>query len=462
MNTSNAQPKPLKVQFVITSLPVGGAEVLLLNLIRKMDRSAFSPEVICMKDAGALGEEIRHEVPLHTNFLSSKWDFKVLPRLIERFRESQTDAVVTVGAGDKMFWGRLAAKIAKVPVICSALHSTGWPDGVGKLNRLLTPITDGFIACANSHAKHLVEVEKFPAQNVFMIPNGVDTTRFIPNDHCRVSLRRELGIPTESAVVGIVAALRSEKNHLQFVDAAQQVLRHHPDTHFVIVGEGPERENIVVRVAELGLSDYFHLLGSRSDTERLLAGMDVFCLTSRNEANPVSILEALSCGTPVVSPNVGSINETVLDRKTGILTTPLSSSETADAIQYLLKHPEAACRFGTAGRKLVCDSWSLDAMVGGYQDLLQKLYNAKSQKLGHPMRQPYALADQSAGGRHGFASETNTNEATISGDIAPGEIASGDTASGVTALGDTERLPAVPIMSDIFDTNTPSRPTEPS
>lgn len=369
---------PLKVQFVITSLPVGGAETLLLNLIRKMDKTAFDPQVVCLKEPGALGDQIADEVNLHSGLLEGKWDVGVLPRLANLFRSNRTDAVVTVGAGDKMFWGRLAAKLAAVPVVCSALHSTGWPDGVGRLNRMLTGITDGFIACANGHAEHLVRYERFPANRVFMIPNGVDTDRFRPNHSQRTWLREELGVPQDVPVVGIVAALREEKNHLQFVAAAKETLREHPTTHFVIVGDGPEHASIEAQIQRDELDSQIHLLGNRSDTERILAGLDVFCLTSRNEANPVSILEALSCGTPVVSPDVGSISETVLHEQTGLLTEPLSVESTAGAITQLLGDPSWSKKLGLSGRQLVRRAWSLEAMVDGYEGMIAHLYNTKA------------------------------------------------------------------------------------
>ncbi len=388
--SARARKSPLRVQFVITSLPVGGAETLLLSLIRRIDRQRFAPEVVCLKEPGALGDEIAREVPLHSNLLDSKWDVSVLFRLTSLYRQQATDAVVTIGAGDKMFWGRLAAWRAGVPVVCSALHSTGWPDGVGRLNRMLSSITDGFIACAHQHAEHLARQEGFPSDRVFMIPNGVDTERFRPNHALRGWLRQELSIPSDSPVVGIVAALRPEKNHLQLVEAAQEVLRQHPETHFLIVGEGPERAALEARIDELELRSHFHLLGNRSDTPRLLAGMDVFCLTSRNEANPVSILEALSCGVPVVSPDVGSISETVLPKKTGLLTKPLCADSTADAIIQLLDNPTIASGMGLTGRQLVRGDWSLDAMVTGYENLLATLYNAKAEETGRPPWQPDA------------------------------------------------------------------------
>jgi glycosyltransferase involved in cell wall biosynthesis len=369
--------RPLNIQFVITSLPVGGAETLLLNLIEQMDRENFSPEVVCLKEPGPLGPAFAHLAPLTANMIGSKWDVGVLPRLAKHFRRRCADAVITVGAGDKMFWGRLAAWMAGVPVICSALHSTGWPDGVGRLNRLLTPVTDAFIAVAKDHARFMCQHERFPADRVFQIPNGVDTSRFRPNAQMHRWLCEQLNIECESNLVGIVAALRPEKNHHQFIEAAVAVLNLFPRTHFVIVGDGPERAGIEQQVQASGKATHFHLLGSRSDTAQIVAGLDVFCLTSRNEANPVSILEALSCAVPVVAPNVGSIHETVLPGRTGILTQPLKSADTCQAICQLLSDHSVAEEMGLQGRTLVQESWSLQAMVAGYQDLVERIFNQK-------------------------------------------------------------------------------------
>ncbi len=127
----NSDARCLRTKFVITSMPVGGAETLLVNLIRRFDRDRINPSVVCLKEKGPLGEELSAEYPVDSHLIRSKLVFGVLFRLAANFRRNRTDAIVTVGAGDKMFWGRLAARLAGVRVICSALHSTGWPDGVG-------------------------------------------------------------------------------------------------------------------------------------------------------------------------------------------------------------------------------------------------------------------------------------------------------------------------------------------
>ena len=202
---------PLRVMFVITCMPVGGAETLLVDLIRRLDRSRFSPELCCLKFRGPLGYVLAEEIPTFSGLLAHKFDFAILPRLKNLMLRRQIDAVITVGTGgDKMFWGRLAARWAGVPVIGSALHSTGLPDHVELPNRLLAPITDAFIAVAKPHAQYLVSNEGCPADKVCVIVNGVDVERFHPR-WPTPNLREELNLPPDAPIVGIVAALRPEK-----------------------------------------------------------------------------------------------------------------------------------------------------------------------------------------------------------------------------------------------------------
>lgn len=375
----------LPVLFVQTSMPVGGAETLLVNLVRRMDRRRFAPEVVCLKERGPLGEALAREgFPVHHGLLAGKYDLRVLPRLIALMRTRRIGAVVTVGAGDKMFWGRLAARLAGVPVVASALHSTGWPDGVGRLNRLLTNQTDAFIAVAEPHGRFLVEFERFPAAKVRVIPNGVDTDRFTPAPRS-AALREELGFGPTTPLVGILAALRPEKNHELFLAMADRVRREVPEARFVVIGDGPERANIERIAKERGLIDpqspersAVRLLGNRDDVPTLLAELDVLTLTSHNEANPVSILEAMSCGVPVVATDVGSVSGSVHDGETGYLVPAGDEAGLARRVAGLLDEPLHAQTLGDAGRRHVVENASLGVMVGGYERLLDELYEEKT------------------------------------------------------------------------------------
>lgn len=369
--------RPLRVLFLQTDMRVGGAEMLTANIIRRLDRNRFAPELCCLKALGALGEELAREIPVHDRLLTGKYDLRVWPRLTKLLRKRQIDAVITVGAGDKMFWGRLAARRVGVPVVLSAIHSTGWPDGIGRLNRMLTPITDAFIAVAESHGRFLAQNLRIDASRIAVVSNGVDTERFAPIPDV-AAVRRELGIGSADPVVGIVAALRPEKNHELFLEMASRVSRQLSKSHFLIIGDGPCRGAIERKAAELGVAERAHFLGSRNDVPRLLAAMDVFVLTSHMEANPVSILEAMSVGRPVVATNVGSIHEAVLEGQTGILVEPGDADQLTAGVLDLLCDPLRCNAMGAAARASVVDHWSIEAMVCGYENLIETVYAWKT------------------------------------------------------------------------------------
>ncbi len=367
---------PLRVMFVITSMPVGGAEMLLVELIRRLDRSRFLPELCCLKDPGPLGETLALEIPAHQGLLARKTDVGVLWRLAGLMRRQRIDAVVTVGAGDKMFWGRLAARLAGVPVIASALHSTGWPDRVQFSNRLLAPITDAFIAVAEPHGRYLAAHEGCTASKIHVIPNGVDVERFRPRPPSE-RLRKEFDLAADVPVVGIVAALRPEKNHTLFLRAAGRVRRAITNARFLIVGDGPQRGELETLAVMLSISDAVRFLGTRSDVPEVLSLIDVLALSSHMEANPVSILEAMAMAKPIVATRVGSVDKAVHDGRSGCLVAPGSEEELAGRLIELLRDRARATAFGRAGRQYVLEHASIQQMVTGYENLLEGIYQQK-------------------------------------------------------------------------------------
>jgi glycosyltransferase involved in cell wall biosynthesis len=369
--------RPQRVMFVTTAMDVGGEEMLLLQLIRRLDRTRFAPELCCLKHFGDLGELLARELPATTGLLAHKFDVAVLGRLTRLMRERQIDAVVTVGTGgDKMFWGRLAAWRAGVPIIVSAIHSTGWPIRVEWLNRRLAFLTDAFVAVARGHGQHIIDHEGCPAKKVWVIPNGVDTDRFRPREP-QSALRAEIGLPSGVPVAGTIAVLRPEKNHALWLKAAARIRQQVPSAHFLIVGDGPQRANLEQLAASLGLAEVVHFCGRRYDTPELLSLMDVFVLSSDMEASPVSILEALAAGKPVVSTRVGSIPESVIEGVTGYLVSPGDEQGIAQRVSQLLGQPDHARQLGQAGREHVVANSSVERMVAGYQEMLQRLARVK-------------------------------------------------------------------------------------
>jgi glycosyltransferase involved in cell wall biosynthesis len=210
-----------------------------------------------------------------------------------------------------------------------------------------------------------------------VIPNGVDTQRFAPFAES-ASIRQELGIGPTDPIVGIVAALRLEKNHELFLEMAARVRRELPTAKFIVIGDGPCRAALEQRARELEITANVLFLGSRNDVPRVLSAIDVFALTSHIEANPVSILEAMSIGKPVVATDVGSVHETVAEGQTGFLVTPGDAYQFADRVLRLLNDPLRARTMGAAARAAVVDRWSIEAMVSGYERLIERVFARKA------------------------------------------------------------------------------------
>ena len=201
---------------------------------------------------------------------------------------------------------------------------------------------------------------------------------FKQSDESRAKWRQDVNIPADSPTLGIVAALRPEKNHELFLECAARTLEQVPDAHFVIAGDGPRRGDLESLSREKSIEERVHFLGSISDIPGVLSMLDVFALTSHNEASPVSILEALSCQRPVVATDVGSIKESVIEGSTGYL----CEAGNADAISSrwieLLKDSQLRERMGRSGRAHVIDNSSLDSMTDGYTELIESLFQKKS------------------------------------------------------------------------------------
>jgi glycosyltransferase involved in cell wall biosynthesis len=175
-----------------------------------------------------------------------------------------------------------------------------------------------------------------------------------------------------------------------FLNVAARIRREVPDSQFLLIGDGPLRETLEQRARQLGIADCIHFLGWRRDVAELLGLLDVFLLTSDIEANPVSILEALAAGVPVVSTRVGSVAETV-SADAGFLVAPGDASEMAEHLVRLFRNPDLARAMGLAGRQSVVGRWSLDQMVRQYEAMIERVYR---------QRQPHAPSRPSVPAAH--------------------------------------------------------------
>ncbi|MDG2381673.1 MAG: glycosyltransferase [Pirellulaceae bacterium] len=376
-----AGDEPLRVMCLLTDWPEGMATHLVSSLMQRMDIMRFIPQLCCLREPGAWGEQIADRFQVNGGLSSYPCDLRVLPRLVRQMR-NRVDVVMTVGTGDSMFWAYLAAKLSGVPVVLSVLDLA---DRSTVVNRLLAAWTDVVVVTSAAQSNFLRERKHFAKEKIRVIPLGIDPQKFVFDPKAPFAVRQQLGIPLESAVCGMVAPLRPEKKHRLFLEVARRILDEIPTTHFLVVGDGPEAERLKVFSARLQLAERVHFLGDRADIAHLLSSLNVFLWSSDRAGDSVEILAALSIQIPVVAAPLDRSSAWVKNGVTGFLAPPGDVGQLADFAVELIQDGALAHRVGALGRQEIIAHHSVDRMVRAYQHLILEVYHRKQS--GGPPRQ---------------------------------------------------------------------------
>lgn len=225
--------------------------------------------------------------------------------------------------------------------------------------------------CEESRASYIAA--GVPPGRVRVVYNGISPIDIGPD---RRAARMVLGLPDDARVVMTVGRLAEQKGYNYLLEAVPTVISNMPDVYFAWVGDGPLESSLKERAKHLGVADRVLFLGRRNDAFSLMAGADLFVLPSLFEGLPISMLEAMSLGLPVVGTRVCGTSELVADGETGVLVSPQDSLALAQAIGDVLACPDRAAHLGAAGRRRVSRHFSVGQMVRNtdeiYRDLLHK------------------------------------------------------------------------------------------
>lgn len=237
------------------------------------------------------------------------------------------------------------------------------------LRRMAAAFVHAFVAVSETTAGTARHHREVSEGKLTVVENGVDTTRFGPDDQARSALRRELGIGADARLIGTVGRQERVKNPELLMRAVAPLLG--PDVHLVLAGDGSLAGRLSALSASLPNTESIHLLGRRDDIPRLLSALDIFALSSEAEGLPLVILEAMATGLPVISTAVGGIPAVVQDARTGILVPTGDEQALRVAVGSLLGDLGRAGEMGGRGRTLVEDQYSLDVVSEAYQRLYQ-------------------------------------------------------------------------------------------
>lgn len=350
-------PRRVKVLHVITRFWAGAGGNTLLSATG-MDPERYETWVAGCP-GGELWERARAagvrtvELDGFREVISLRADVRVLWELYRLMRREQFTVVHTHSAKGG-FLGRLAARAAGTPVVVHTFHGFSVNDGsprtarlvYGALERLVRPLSHAFTAVSPLVAREAVERHLAPPATVVVVPSAVELEG-IPSSG-RPELRVRLGLPLSAQLVGTVGRIDHQKAPLDFVRVAAAVVRQRPGTRFVMIGDGPLRDEVEHLSRAAGVDVL--LTGHRTDAAQLAASFDVFLIPSLYEGLGRALTEALASGRPVVATAVNGVPDLVAAGVTGLLAPPGDVAALAECVVWLLDHPQEAEQLGRQGQ----------------------------------------------------------------------------------------------------------------
>lgn len=370
----------IKICHVITSLGIGGAERMLLKLASGINRERFDTEVICLTDRGAVGDALS-DLGMDVRYLGMSRgipDPRGLVRLVTELRTSMPDLIQTWMYHADLIGGLAGIMAGRIPVVWNIRNSTLDRSRSKKTTIATVRVCALFsnvlckmiVSCAESAARLHADLG-YPRDKMMTIPNGFDVTEFRPNINEKNAVRRELGIPENCTVVGLVARFDDQKNHPGFFEVAKRLIDEIDDLKFIFCGEGVTWDNVKFRecAMEGEITEASYFLGPRKDIARITASMDIACSASGyGEAFSNSIGEAMACAVPCVVTDVGDSGLIVGD--TGFVVPPENKDALYTAIKRMVDLGVGGRReLGTLARQRVIENYSLAKIVCTYEDL---------------------------------------------------------------------------------------------
>ena len=386
----------IKVLYLIGSLYYGGAQTQLVELATHLDSQRLQPTVgVLRASQQAAGPLHRAGIPLIHFRRRMKYDPTVVFRVARFLRRRRIDVLHTwlFSAGAV---GCLASFLAATPVV---VHSErGFPtrfkggsSTLGRslrdrlVNSMLKGRTDALVANSDSLGKYLEVVEGHDKSKIRVIYNGLNWDRVTPRSDARDRLRNELGVSEDQTLVGMIANLAPEKNHLLFIELAERVLSRLEDIAFVLVGDDvtPSKQfesyksRVLQRLRASPDSQRIHYVGYRADIPELLAAVDIFVLTSDFESMPNVLLEAAGRGLPTVSTESSDLASLLQEGEGGVMVPKGDAQAMAQAVVALADDPARAKALGARGRLIVKERFSVEHMASATQELYLTLLDGK-------------------------------------------------------------------------------------
>ena len=370
--------RKIKIVFIITGLSTGGAEMMLLKLLERVDLEKFEPSVISLTNRGEIGARIESlGIPLMV--LNMRPEFPnplILINIVKSLKKIKPDIVHTWMYHADLIGG-VAARLAGCQCVIWGIHHSNLSKNVNKrstllvvkLCALLSKFVPRKILLCSKRAQSIHSEAGYNSKKFYVIPNGIDIERFSPDGLAYTSVRAELSLPIGTPLVGLIARFDSQKNHIGFIDAAAVIYANRTDVHFLLAGAQIDNSNkdLTAAILKNGLSENVHLLGRREDVSRLMASLDVLASSSHGEAFPNVLGEAMACGVSCVVTDVGDCAEIIEGTGRSVAANDMAGLAGA-VLEILNLKAEDKKNLSVLARQRVSDKYEIKHVVSLYED----------------------------------------------------------------------------------------------
>jgi glycosyltransferase involved in cell wall biosynthesis len=385
------------ILFVHHSNDLYGADIVLLETIKHLDRALFTPLVILPADSQHLGR-------LAPRLVEANAEAIFLPLAVMRrkyFKPGRVAGYIFELAGAvrslrriirereihlvhtntlAVTAGAFAARLAGVPHVWHVHEILVDPTSIRKLmHRLVSRFSEVIVCISEAVSAHLLADEPGAAPRIRVIPNGMNLARFLTQSGSPALIRAQYGIPSDAPLVGMIGKVTRWKGQLVFANAAKLILASQPNAHFLAVGgvfdnEHFYMENFVNEVTRLGLQDRFHIVDYTPEVSGLLEAFDIFVLPSTSpEPFGLVLIEAMASAKAIVATAHGGPSEIITPGQTGVLVEPKSPEALAEAVLTLLSDAHQRANLGVAARRAALERFSIERYIGAFEALYQGL-----------------------------------------------------------------------------------------
>lgn len=381
-------PGEVRILRLFSRLNIGGPSIHVILLTAGLRERGYATRLVVGQESGTEGNllSLAQEKGVTCESLPSLGreirpfsDLKAffgLYRLIREFRP----AIVHTHAAKAGLLGRVAARLAGVPVVVHTFHGHVLRGYFGPaknaffrtLEAVLARFSDAIVAVSEAVRNDLVELGVAPGSQIRVVPLGLDLEG-LARDLRRGGLRKTSGVAEEAPLIGMVGRLVPIKDVPTFLAAAALVREERPDARFALVGDGEERPGLEQQCRLRGLSDVLTFHGWRRDVEAVYGDLDLVVNASQNEGTPVALIEALAAARPVVATRVGGTPDLLGKDERGLLVPPGDPRALAAAILETLRNPEAARARALAGRAYVLSHHSVARLLADVDRLYREL-----------------------------------------------------------------------------------------